>query len=51
MSGASEGQKRSSDPLKLESHTVVNCCGSSESNLGPLEDQPGLVIDEPSLQL
>jgi hypothetical protein len=40
---------RISDPLELESQTVMSgCC---ELNLGPLEGQPVFLTAEPSLQL
>lgn len=49
---ACEDQKRVSDPLALELQVAGNYHGGGwELNPGPLQEQPGLLTDEPSLQL
>jgi hypothetical protein len=46
------GQKKVWHPLALELQTVMTCwgCGFWESNWGPLEELPVLLVTEPSLQ-
>lgn len=48
---AYRGQKKASDPLELELQFIVSChVAVGKLNLCLLEDQPVLLIDEPSLQ-
>lgn len=40
-SACGKGEKRTLDPLELQSQMVVSSCGCQESNLGPLEGNNG----------
>jgi hypothetical protein len=50
MTCAYISQERVLDPLELELQMVVSQHGCGELNLGPLEEQPGLLFPESSLQ-
>ena len=49
--GPCGGQNRISDPLELEFQVAVICCVGAGNQIWDLQDQPILLIAEPSLQL
>lgn len=50
ISGAHKNQKRVPDSWNWFTDSCELTYGFLEWNLGPLEEQPGLLISEPSLQ-
>lgn len=46
---AHRGPEEASGPLEIESDNCEPPCGCSELNPSPLQEQPGLLITDPSL--